>query len=282
MSDEQPQDFQDWLQNLTVRASVEQMRSMQRYNDMIQRIIRGELNEQEIREEYMRFASEETARYIRSLATLSASYYSALTDLTRNYNDRFFARVMQRAVSGSESSSPEPQRVAMDLRGKIGETIVGSFVIENNRVSATEISFVVSEFAGPEGTDPFRPPLQIQPPHFMLEPKEERTVSLNLPLLQEVFAPGQQYTAAIVVRGYGDLELMLTVFVEPVATEPAQPGVIIRPAVSPVANEPEAETAPPAKAARPKKARRQTSTRKRAPKAAVPVNGMTEETASDE
>jgi|SRR5690606_14141477 hypothetical protein len=280
MSDEHPQDFQDWLQNLTVRASAEQMRSMQRYNEMMQRIIRGELSESEIREEYMRFASEETARYIRSLATLSANYYSALNELTRNYNDRFFARVMQRAVPGSETPSSEAQRVAMELRGKAGETIVGSFVIENNRVNATEISFVVSEFTGPEGTDPFRPPLQIQPPHFMLEPKEERTVTLNLPLLPEVFAPGQEYTATIIVRGYDNLELMLTVIVEPVVSEPAQPGVTIRTSSPPATDEP--TNADTAKAAKPRKPRSQSSTRKRKPKTTEPVNGVSEDAAGNE
>src|SRR5262249_50814797 len=78
----------------------------------------------------------------------------------------------------------------------------------------TEISFLISEFVGPPGTIPFRPPLQLKPPRFTLDPREEGVVTLTLPLLPELFTPGQRYTAKIVVGGYDHMELILTVFLE--------------------------------------------------------------------
>jgi hypothetical protein len=210
-----PQDIGQWIQELTTRSVAEQIRSLQRYTELVQRVARGELDEQAVREEYMRFAREETTRYTRNLATLSLSYYNALIDLSRAYNERFFDQVL----SGVSNDAPSerrvpPQQVALALHGPVGQELMTSFVVENKRTEAAEISFVVSEFRGPGGTAPFRPPLHLRPPRFVLGPREERQVELRLPLLSEMFVPGQEYSATVVVRGYDDLELLLSVAVE--------------------------------------------------------------------
>lgn len=210
----EPNEIGKWIQELTLRSVTEQMHALERYKAMVQRIANGEIDEQTVREEYMRFTREETAGYIRKLASLSLNYYKTLIELNSAYNDRFFDHVLGIAV-GVEASSPKaspPQKLEIELRGFVGQDIASSFVIENKRTERAEISFHVSEFVGPTGTTPFRPPLQLKPPHFTLDPREELAVTLVLPLLPELFAPGQHYTARIIVRGYDDMELILNVW----------------------------------------------------------------------
>lgn len=223
---ENHEDMGQWIQDMTTRSVQEQMRSLQRYQELIRRVFSGELDEQTIREEYMQFAREETTRYARNLASLSLSYYNALNDLNRSFNDRFFTRVMKPSESyDSPTDESPPQRVEMTLSAPVGEEVKAAFVIENKRTETADISFIVSEFAGPAETAPFRPPLQIKPPRFTLAPNEERTVNIQLPLLPELFLPDQHYSAVIIVSGYDDLELHLSV--QPTAVKAA---VTARPA----------------------------------------------------
>lgn len=227
-------DIRRLIQDLTARSATEQMRAAQRLRELLQRISRGELDQQALREEFMRFTSEETSRYLHDLVGLGLKFYDALLELSGTYNDRFFEQVLGAATGGgSTASAPRaapPQRAQMELHAPVGQDATGSFVVENKRAETAEITFLVSEFAGGAAdTAPFRPPLQLQPPRFTLGPGEQRVVTLRLPLLADLFAPGQLYAATIVVRGYDELVLDLSVRVE---APPDAAGVSFRPATS--------------------------------------------------
>lgn len=222
------QDLGQWLQELMTRSVAEQVRATQRYTDLMQRLSRGELNEQTVREEYMHFAREETTRYARNLASLSLSYYNALLEISRNYNDRFFEQVLGGGLNGKvddKAHTSPPERIELELCASAGKDAASSFVIENRRTEAIDVSFIVSEFTDEQKTVSFRPPLQLQPPRFTIGPHEERVVSVRLPLLTELFSPGQLYTATVIVGGYDNLELLLKVRVE----SESQPEINITP-----------------------------------------------------
>lgn len=207
-----------WIQDLTRRSVEEQIRSMQRYTEMIQRVSSGELDESSVREEYMRFARQESLQYARQLTSLSLRYYNDLVDIYRAYNDHFFRLVFgggNGETPQAEQPAPTPRRVEMSLHAPLGQVAQGSFVLENKRPEGAEISFLVSEFAERGSEASFRPPLHIQPPRFQLEPNQEVVVSLSLGLLPQLFKPGVVYRATIVVRGYDDLELVLKVWADP-------------------------------------------------------------------
>lgn len=215
--DDNPNDIGHWIQELTKRSAAEQMRAWQRYNELIQRISRGDLDDQAIREEYMRFAREESQHYARQITALSLQYYTDLVELYRSYTDHFFRMVFREAdgVHQPETqAATQPRQVGMDLHAPSGEVAQGSFVLENKRTESTEISFMISEFIEAGGTTSFRPPLHIQPPRFKLGPREEAVVTLHLPMYRELFEPGKVYTATVVVRGYEDLELVLRVWAD--------------------------------------------------------------------
>jgi hypothetical protein len=198
---------------LAGQAVQEQVRTLQRYGDLVNRIATGELDERAIRDEAVRFAREETARYLQEVASLGLRHQSALLELERARNDRFFAALEQRLDDGPEAVRV-PQRVQLSFRGTPGEEVGAAFAIENKRGTVADISFVVSEFVGPSDDPPFRPPLVIDPPSFTLSAGEEQAVHLRLPLTAELFKPGTEYRSIVAVRGYEELELVLVVQVD--------------------------------------------------------------------
>ena len=258
----EPPDFYTWIQDLTVRSVADQTRVLQRYNDLVQRVMRGELNDPQLREEYAHFAREESTRYASDLTRLSLSYYNALLELGRNYSDRFFDQLLRsRGPQAGAGNGGEPavqrRQVSLELQGELGQEAAAAFVIENKRDTPAEISFQVSEFVDAAGGSSFRAPLQIQPAQLSLGPQAEAAVMLRLPLWRELFDAGHRYHATVVVRGYDELELILSVRVSPAEQN------------APAASPPGAGQAVAAEAeipARPKRSRRPAGSGKTSPK----------------
>ncbi|MCZ7545135.1 MAG: helix-hairpin-helix domain-containing protein [Anaerolineae bacterium] len=214
MDDRETNDTRVWIQELIAHSAMEQMRVMQRFNEVLKRVARGDMNPQAVHEEITRFAQDEATHYIGDLTRLSLSFYSALLDLSRDYNDRLLKQLTgppPNHNANHEAHAAAPAQIEMPLQGVVGEDVVKTFVIESKRAEPVEVSFLVSEFIDADNTHTFRPPLQLQPSRFTLRPGEERAVTLRLPLLAGLFAPGQRYRATVVVRGYDDLELLLEV-----------------------------------------------------------------------
>lgn len=215
------QDLGQKFQDLATRSLREQVRAAQRYNELAQRFGRGELFRNAMRDEYARFVNEETVRYMSNMVSLGLDYYNNAFELGRAFNERFFEQVTERpgaaksAANESSASKVSNRRVAIDMHGVVGEETTRAFTLESKQPDATEISFLVSDFTGPIGKDPFRANLEFQPERFTLEPGEERVVTIRLRLSKESFAPGSMYTATVIVRGYGDLELEIRVFPDP-------------------------------------------------------------------
>lgn len=221
----EPFDLAHWLQDLSTRAWEDQRRAAERYSELVQRMASGELDAQALRDETMRFASEEYGRYAGEMAQLSLSYYAALLDLSRAYANRFFDQMLPsgapevRARNG-QAARAEPRQVSLELRGPVGGEATAGFVIENKRDAPADIAFVVSDCVDLASGSAFRAPLLVQPPWLTLGPQAEAEVRLQLPLPPELFVPGRQYRAKVAVHGYEELELIVTIGVE-AAVEPA-------------------------------------------------------------
>ena len=176
------------IQDLTVRFGAEAMRSLQRYNEFLQRLASGDLDETAARDAYIRLVRDETERYVRGVADVSVGYYDALLDLAAIYNPPFFEQAVSRR---RPPPSPSPPKGVIELRGVSGDHAVATFTVDNTGTDTEEVTFGVSEFSGPPGTLPFRPPLRLHPPRFVLGPLESQVVSMRLALLSGLFLPNR-------------------------------------------------------------------------------------------
>jgi hypothetical protein len=201
-------------QDLISRALSQQVRAAQRYADLLARFGRGELSAQALSTETLRFASQETGQYASDLAELSLRYYTDLFALGQAYSERFLNALEKEGDLRQARSGGSPKRVVMELRAPLGQEALGAFVLENKHGGSAQISFEVSDFSGPTPNTAFRADLRLQPERFTLEPGQEQTVTLRLPLREGVFEPGQRYLVSVIVRGYDDLVLDLTVYVD--------------------------------------------------------------------
>jgi len=217
-----PGEIGERIQDLTVRFGAEIMRSLQRYNELLQQFASGELDEAAARQAYVRFLRDESARYFRSVADVGTGYYNALLELTSIYNPPFFEQAFGRGRPQQQQSPSGPQTGLIELRGSLGDEAVSSFRVDNTSNDSEEISFVVSEFTGAPGTAPFRPPLSLRPPRFVLEPSQSQLVTVCLPLVADVFVPNQHYTAVLTTHKRDTFGMTINVFVS------APPSVSVR------------------------------------------------------
>jgi len=200
------------IQDLTVRFGAEIMRSLQRYNELLQRFASGELDETAAREAYVRFLRDESARYFRSVAEMGTGYYDALLELTSIYNPPFFEQALHWGRPPQQAAS-RPQRGIIELRGSVGDEAVSAFRVDNASNDSEEISFAVSEFTGPPGSAPFRPPLRLEPPRFVLERSQSQLVTVCLPLVAGLFVPDQRYTAVLTAQRRDTFDMKIDVMV---------------------------------------------------------------------
>src|SRR5919199_228282 len=120
------QGLKQLIQDLIARSTTEQVHATQRYGEFLQRAVRGELDEQAVHEEYLRFAREETRRYLHDLIALGLKVNNELLELSSTYNDHFFERVLSATTSGRMASAPHaapPERIEMELRGPVGQDV---------------------------------------------------------------------------------------------------------------------------------------------------------------
>jgi hypothetical protein len=210
----QSEEISKRIQDLTVRFGSEIMRSLQRHYELLQRMAEGELDEAKARELHVRFMRDETEQYLRNAAVASTGYYNAFLELASIYNPPFFENASKQR--GPQVSSPSrEQGGVIELLGTVGDEAVSEFHVRNSGIDSEEVTFVVSEFRGPPGATPFRPPLRLQPPRFVLGRSESQAVSVRLPLVAGLFATNQRYSATLTVQKRDAFDLTIEVIVAP-------------------------------------------------------------------
>lgn len=150
----------------------------------------------------------------RELAHLGVTYYRSMSDYGHEVRQRVAA------ARGDEAFTPESagHRDGGDgagaevvLSGSRGGQASAVVVLENKRSDPAEVSFLVSEFTGNDGSPPFRAVLETDPVRFRLGPLQELPVTLSVTLDPVRFSSGVVYRGTVVVKGYDHLQLDLAV-----------------------------------------------------------------------
>jgi hypothetical protein len=208
------------LEELAARSVSDQVRAVQRYRDLLEQVATGQIDAGAVRAQYDRLISEQSTQLARDVGELSLRFYQSIIDLNRAYLDRLFDQLgmasREPVVDGGQSppvAAEPPSAAELRLRGRVGDTVDASFVVENKRAEPADVVFLLSEFTSAAG-EPFRAALELDPPRFRLEGHEERPVALRLALDAALFTPGQEYRAEMLVRANDDLLLRLAIEVE--------------------------------------------------------------------
>jgi len=208
------EDLGGTVQELMNRSLREQIRVAQQYNRWIQQSSAPDVLGKAARSDYFRFMTESATDYTRNVAQLTFDYYNSLLKLSTLHSDKFFSQVMNSPAASPEDMKDESlTRVQVELSAPVGGHATRIFILENKRLEATDIGFLVSEFRGADASNQFNPKLQFQPERFRLTAGEERGVELDLHVDPQFFTPGERYTATVLVTG-SDVILSLGVMAE--------------------------------------------------------------------
>jgi hypothetical protein len=192
--------------HLTRRWAQHSAHAVQRYGSILAGYGRGELSVTAAGEALLRLVADEAKRYSEDAVEFSSDYFRAVLSI-----------VGVQAPGVAKPRAAPGQQIDIQLTSRVGSQAARSFVLENKQERVAEISFLVSDFAGPAGTAPFHAPIEFEPARLTLQPHEEKTVQLRLPLDADHFSAGQNYRARIIVQGYDGLEIVLHLAVEPPA-----------------------------------------------------------------
>jgi hypothetical protein len=207
-------DFARAVEALTARLVADRVRVAQQYRDLMERVAAGEVDAASLRAEYDRLVAEQSGQLARDLSDLGVRYYESMLNLHRAYVDRLFDHLAAptRTVSTNDQAPPAPPPtpsiVELHLAGRMGYSVEAAFSIENKREDPADVFFLLSDFTS-AGVEPFRPFLELDPPRLLLEPHEERDVTVRVALDPDRFEAGRRYFAQVLVRGTEELELRL-------------------------------------------------------------------------
>jgi hypothetical protein len=109
------------VHGLTMRFGAGVMQSLQRYNELLQQTAAGEMDEARLQDEYIRFAREETERYLRGLIEMSLGYQDALFELARLYNPPFFEQALVRPTESPTASDAPAEAPGLTIRPVTGQ-----------------------------------------------------------------------------------------------------------------------------------------------------------------
>ncbi len=206
-----PTDVAAQLQELTSRSLRQHVRNNQRFADLLKRVSAGELSMQQVRDELRQFSEHETAEYLRTITSMGVSFFSGLLELNQSLNERFFHRLEQ-PNNGAEEPTPK-SRGQLTLRGALGTTVRGRFVVENRREQESDVAMSISPLIGRVGIA-FQAPFVIEPSRLRLGAGEEQAVQISLRLHPELFGHGEQYSCQLAVHGRDDTVLDIRIEVE--------------------------------------------------------------------
>lgn len=196
------------LRGLITRAVDVQLDAAHRYQDwFVQSLVRGP-----------------SPRYwltsARELSHLGVTYYRSMAELGRQIPAQA-ARRPGGEPDGRDHTGSSGTKLEVALQAPLGAQAHGVVVLANNNTVATDVSFLVSEFEGDDGSPPFRASLMIEPPRLALGPLGEAPVTLAVLLDPAVFRAGARYRGTIMVRGHEDRELRVSVVVEGTGDDPS-------------------------------------------------------------
>src|SRR3954451_13244486 len=118
--------FTGLLEELTARSLAEQVRTAQRYRDLLQQVANGDLDVTALRAEHDRLVADHQAQLMRDITELGVRYYESILDLNRSYVDRLFDQLYAAAGRAQDPGSPpaaQPSAVELRLAGRPGDPV---------------------------------------------------------------------------------------------------------------------------------------------------------------
>jgi hypothetical protein len=166
----------------------------------------GEIPPAKVQDQGRRFLEQHAPQFLGEVMNLGLTFVDRLQRSSTSFAEGLYDRVL--GPDTAASPPPEPPLLA-DLRGPAGSNVSVEIVVENTRSESAEVVCRASDFAPRAGGPPFASGLEVTPARFTLAPREQRDVTISLPLEPSLFMPGADYVALVKISGAGEHEMIV-------------------------------------------------------------------------
>jgi len=191
-------EWTSWYQAVTAYMLEQTQSALARYQSVLERVASGRITPSSIQDYARKFAGDRTLLLSRDTANLQLKFFESLLELNQDFADDLFSYL---ASDESSRANGSIESISLDLIGRSGSTVAASLTVENTAAQTSEVHCAISEFRKADGTGlTFRPPLEVDPLEFPLNPGETRPVALRLYLNPDVFVSNQNYTGTLIIN----------------------------------------------------------------------------------
>jgi len=213
-------DATDWsaaigrLAEYANRHSIAQFEMMQ---SVMQRVAAGDLTPAELQAGSAEFTNDRAAVGVLESVQF---YFDLLRGLDEVSSD--FALRYLRSVLGDDRHDA----FGLSLRGAIGGVVVVRLAVTNTQIADATVRCVLTDLRRADGVGPaFVPDATITPERFVLEPGQERVVTLSMLLTREQFEPDRLYVGTLHVMAPAETLMSAPVEVQPFASPTGTPAL---------------------------------------------------------
>lgn len=196
-------DLTNWFQALSTYAAEQSARGMKRYQMLAERIAAGDISAPQVQEHGRRYLERHAPAFVNDVMDLGLSFVGRLQRSSTSFAEGLYDRVL--GTEDEDIAPPEPP-LCVDLRAESGSVATATIVVESSRLEPADVVCRASDFAPRGGGAPFHAALDVNPPRFTLAAREQRDVTLRLPLAPSLFVPGRDYVALLRISGAGENE----------------------------------------------------------------------------
>jgi hypothetical protein len=213
-------DLANWFQTLATYATEQSARGMKRHQMLVERVATGEISPSKVQDQGRRFLEQHAPQFLGEVMNLGLTFVDRLQRSSTSFAEGLYDRVL--GPDTAASPPPEPP-LLVDLCGPAGSTVSAEIVVENSRPESADVLCRASGFAPRAGGAPFASGLEVTPGRFTLAPREQRDVTIRLPLEPSLFMPGADYVALVRISGAGEQEMLVQLMARAERHEPPAP-----------------------------------------------------------
>lgn len=186
-----------WFQQLNEYLVQLNARAMRSYQALIERLAAGELPPAQLQEVSASYVEERLPEQLHRLSVLYFDLLNGLNELQTAYQEQF----LQDVLASVEGEPPFELRLVATL----GETASASMSLTNTTDRPATIRCVATEIRRADGVGPaFAPQFNFEPDSLDLQPDEEASMLVSLPLEADQFEAGALYVGDLQITGHGE------------------------------------------------------------------------------
>ncbi|MGA3087869.1 MAG: hypothetical protein ABSD75_04610 [Terriglobales bacterium] len=213
----EPSDPARWIQQLAEYVGALNARALKAYRRQLDRVAAGEATPGEVQQTTSDYLANHLPLYLQRAGQLYLDLLNGVNEIRAGYEEDYFLTMLAAAPAAGGESAIEPP-VVLNLSGPLGGVACASLTVANTTQERTGIRCTATEVRRADGQGPaFEPQIAVTPEGLELDPGQEATLQLSLPLGSDYDADAL-HVCSLHITGQGDLYVEVKLRITAVTT----------------------------------------------------------------